>query len=156
MVRIVVALTVIAAVGVFFAAGAVAGPGQAPCRPTLSDGAGPFGSNAIDTPRRAKIGKGHVLTGRVLAAPDCGPVRRALVVFWQAGPNGYGPRGRGSVLTDRAGRFRIEGPVPANYGRGSHIHIAVVHAAYEGLVTRFDVRPNSKKGQIRLVLAPLV
>lgn len=156
MVRVVVALTVLAAIGVFSAASAVAGPDQTRCRPTLSDGAGPFGSNAIDTPRRAKIGTGHVLTGRVLAAPDCGPVRRALVVFWQAGPNGYGPRGRGSVLTDRAGRFRIEGPVPANYGRGPHIHIAVVHAAYEGLVTRFDVRPGAKKGQIKLVLAPLV
>jgi protocatechuate 3,4-dioxygenase beta subunit len=156
MVRVVVALTTLAAIGAFFAASAVADPDQARCRPTLSDGAGPFGSNAIDTPRRAKIGKGHVLTGRVLAAPDCGPIRRALVVFWQAGPNGYGPRGRGSVLTDRAGRFTIEGPVPADYGHGPHIHLAVVHAAYEGLVTSFDVRPGSRKGQIRLVLAPLV
>ena len=156
MVRVVVALTTLAAIGVFFAASAVAGSDQARCRPTLSEGAGPFGSSAIDTPRRAKIGKGHVLTGRVLAAPDCGAVARALVVFWQAGPNGYGPRGRGSVLTDRAGRFRIEGPVPADYGHGPHIHLAVVHAAYEGLVTSFDVRPGSTKGQVRLVLAPLV
>ena len=156
MARIIAGLFLVAAVGSFFAASAVASPDQVRCRPTFSDGAGPFGSNAIDTPRRAKIGKGHVLTGRVLAAPDCGPVRRALVVFWQAGPNGYGPRGRGSVFTDRSGRFRIEGPIPGNYGRGPHIHIAVVHAAYEGLVTRFDVRPGTKKGQIRLVLAPLV
>ena len=156
MVRIVVVLSAVVAISAFFAASAVADPDQTRCRPTLSDGAGPFGSNAIDTPRRAKIGTGHVLTGRVLAAPDCGPVRRALVVFWQAGPNGYGPRGRGSVLTDRQGRFRIEGPVPANYGNGPHIHIAVVHAAYEGLVTSYDVRPGAKKGQLRLVIAPLV
>ena len=137
MVRALACLLLVAA-GATLAASALATPGQTRCRPTSSDGAGPFQSNAIDTPRRGKIGTGHVLEGRVLAAPDCGPVRRALVIFWQAGPNGYGPRGRGSVLTDRAGRFRIEGPVPANYGRGPHIHIAVVHAAYENLVTRYE------------------
>lgn len=156
MVRALACLLVATAAGASLTAGAVATPDQSRCRPTPSDGAGPFQTNAIDTPRRAKIGTGHVLQGRVLAAPDCGPVRRALVVFWQAGPNGYGPRGRGSVFTDRAGRFRIEGPVPTNYGRGPHIHIAVVHAAYEDLLTRYGVRPGAKKGQIRLVLAPLL
>ena len=154
--RVFACILVTAAVGVGFTMGAAANPDQTRCRPTVSDAAGPFGTNAIATPRRATIGKGHVLTGRVLAAPDCGPVRRALVVFWQAGPNGYGPRGRGSVLTDRAGSFRIEGPIPANYGRGPHIHLAVVHAAYENLVTRYDVRPGAKRGKIRLVLTPLL
>ena len=125
------------------------------CKPTLGDAAGPFQSNAIDTPRRAKIGTGHVLQGRVLN-PSCAPVRRALVVFWQAGPNGYGPRGRGSVLTDRQGRFRIEGPVPASYGGAPHIHFAIVHPAYEDLLTRYVVRPGTKRGSIRLVLTPLL
>jgi protocatechuate 3,4-dioxygenase beta subunit len=154
--RVLACTLVVCAVAVGISIGTAAATEQPRCRPTVSDGAGPFGTNAIATPRRATIGKGHVLVGRVLAAPDCGPVRRALVVFWQAGPNGYGPRGRGSVLTDSTGAFRIQGPVPANYGRGPHIHLAVVHAAYENLVTRYDVRPGSKRGQIRLVLAPLL
>lgn len=128
----------------------------APCRPTESDSAGPFQLNRLDAPRRAKIGTGHVLQGRVLRASDCAPVARALVVLWQAGPNGYGPRGRGSVLTDRAGRFRFEGPVPTNYGRGPHIHIAVLHPAYEELLTRYVVRRGAKNGRIRLVLTPLL
>lgn len=89
-------------------------PRPAPLPATVSDGAGPFQSNAIATPRRSKIGTGHVLVGRIVAAPDCGPVRRASVYLWQAGPNGYGPRGRARVLTDRQGRFRFEGLVPAD------------------------------------------
>ena len=142
------------ALAVVLAVAAPATPG-ATCKPTVNDAAGPFQANAIATPRRAKIGTGHVLLGRVLS-PACTPVRRALVVLWQAGPNGYGPRGRGSVLTDRAGRFRFEGPVPADYGRGPHIHIAVVHPAYEDLLTRYSVRRGTKTGRIRLVLTPLL
>ena len=80
---------------------------SAACRPTPSDGAGPFQQGGVSAPRRAKIGTGHVLQGRVLQT-DCKPVAGALVVLWQAGPNGYGPGGRGSVRTDRSGRFRFK------------------------------------------------
>lgn len=125
------------------------------CQPTLSDGAGPFQQGGVNVPRRSKIGTGHVLQGRVLA-PNCAPVAGAVVVLWQAGPNGYGPRGRGRTVTDRSGRFRFEGPIPANYGRGPHIHIAVLHPAYEELLTRYVVRPGAKTGRIRLVLTPLL
>lgn len=156
MARALACFLVVAAVGAAFAVSAVATPDQAGCKPTLGDGAGPFQSNAIATPLRSKIGTGHVLLGRVLAAPDCGPVRRAVVYLWQAGPNGYSPRGRGRVLTDRQGRFRFEGPVPASYGRRPHIHLAVVHPAYEDLLTRYVVRPGAKTGRIRLVLTPLL
>jgi protocatechuate 3,4-dioxygenase beta subunit len=89
-------------------------------------------------------------------APNCSPVARALVILWQAGPNGYRPNGRGSVLTDRAGRFRFEGPVPSSYGREPHIHIAVFHPGYEELGSRYVVRRGAKTGRIRLVLTPLL
>lgn len=125
------------------------------CAPTRSDVAGPF-QTGVRAPRRAKIGTGHVLHGRVRRAGDCAPVARALVVLWQAGPRGYGPRGRASVVTSRAGRFRFEGPVPGSYGREPHIHIAVIHPAYEELVTRYVVRRGAKAGRIRLVLTPLL
>jgi protocatechuate 3,4-dioxygenase beta subunit len=126
------------------------------CQPTESDGAGPFQQSSLTAPRRAKIGTGHVLQGRILRAPDCKPVAGALVVLWQAGPNGYRPRGRGSVVTDRSGRFRFEGPVPASYGRQPHIHIAVFHPAYEELLARYVVRRGTKTGRVTLVLAPLL
>ena len=153
MARALACLLIAAAAGIVLAVTASATPSA--CKPTLSDGAGPFQTNAIATPRRSKIGTGHVLRGRVLS-PSCSPVRRALVVFWQAGPNGYGPRGRGSVLTDRTGRFRFEGPVPASYGGAPHIHIAVIHPAYEDLLTRYIVRRGATSGRITLVLTPLL
>ena len=115
----------------------------------------PFQQSGVNAPRRAKIGTGHVLQGRVVA-PNCAPIARALVVFWQAGPNGYRPNGRGSVRTDRAGRFRIEGPVPASYGGLPHIHIAVFHGEYEELLSRYVVRRGAKTGRIQLVLTPLL
>jgi protocatechuate 3,4-dioxygenase beta subunit len=128
---------------------------SAACQPTLSDGAGPFQQSGLAAPRRAKIGTGHVLQGRVLGT-DCRPVAGALVVLWQAGPNGYGPRGRASVRTDRSGRFRFEGPVPASYGHVPHIHIAVFKPAFEELLTRYVVRRGSKTGRVTLVLTPLL
>ncbi len=119
----------------------------------MSETPGPFQQGGVDAPRRAKIGTGHVLQGRIVT-PSCAPVARARVVLWQAGPNGYRRDGRGTVLTDRAGRFRFEGPVPANYGRVPHIHIAVLHPAYEELLSTYAVR--GKSGRIRLVLTPLL
>lgn len=121
----------------------------------MSDGAGPFQQGGVSAPRRAKIGTGHVLQGRILGT-DCKPIRGATVVLWQAGPNGYSSRGRGSVRTDRSGRFRFEGPVPASYGGLPHIHLAVFHPAYEELSSRYVVRPGSKAGRITLVLTPLL
>ncbi len=123
------------------------------CQPSESDAAGPF-QQRLAGPRRAKIGRGHVLSGRVLRAPDCKPLAGVRVVLWQAGRNGYGPRGRASVVTDRAGRFRFEGPVPASYGgRLPHIHIGVSHPGFEELLTRYVVRRGAKAGRITLVLA---
>ena len=147
------ASAVAVAVGLAFTA---AGISAAPCQPTEGDGAGPFQQSPVAAPRRAKIGTGHVLQGRILRATDCNPVAGALVVLWQAGPNGYSRRGRGSVVTDRLGRFRFEGPVPASYGGRPHIHIAIFHPAYEELLTRYVVRRGAKTGRITLVLAPLL
>jgi protocatechuate 3,4-dioxygenase beta subunit len=152
--RLLACLLVSVAVSVGLATTAGGTPGA--CRPTANDAAGPFGQTGIDAPVRGKIGTGHVLRGRVLRAGDCAAVARALVVFWQAGPNGYRPRGRGSIRTDRQGRFRIEGPVPADYGRGPHIHIAVIHPDYEEHLTRHVVRRGASSGRITIVLTPLL
>jgi protocatechuate 3,4-dioxygenase beta subunit len=155
MVRMLACLATAAAVAVGLALSA-SGTSAARCEPTEGDGAGPFQQSPPTAPRRAKIGTGHVLQGRIVRATDCKPVAGALIVLWQAGPNGYSARGRGSVVTNRSGRFRFEGPVPTSYGRQPHIHIAVLHAAYEELVTRYVVRRGAKTGRIRLVLAPLL
>ena len=43
------------------------------CQPTRGDGAGPFQPSGLSAPRRAKIGTGHVLQGRILRAEIAGP-----------------------------------------------------------------------------------
>ncbi len=70
-----------------------------------------------------------VLTGYVLT-PDCQPVAKALVDFWQADGNGqYDNNGytlRGHQYTDAAGRYQLVTVVPGLYpGRTEHIHVKV-------------------------------
>ena len=143
-----VALTALAAGGI---ASAPAAPG---CPPTIDDGAGPFGRGA--PPRRSKIGTGHVLNGIVLSSVDCTPLAGARVHLWQANRRGqYVRSGSATVVTDKAGRFRFEGPPPVAYeGRPAHIHLRVVAAEHELLFSRYVRRAGATRGFIRLVLGP--
>ena len=143
-----VALAALAAGGI---ASAPAAPG---CPPTLDDGAGPFGRGA--PPRRSKIGTGHVLNGIVLSSLDCTPLAGARVHLWQANRRGqYVRSGSATVVTDKAGRFRFEGPPPVAYeGRPAHIHLRVVAADHELLFSRYVRRAGATRGFIRLVLVP--
>ena len=102
-------------------------PGRLPrCAATVSDGFGPFGRGS--PPVRASIGKGHVLSGVILSALSCKPIRGARVELWQSNAKGrYVRATSATVLADRSGRFRFEGPYPASYDGGSpHIHMRVV------------------------------
>jgi protocatechuate 3,4-dioxygenase beta subunit len=129
-------------------------PGASACRPTLSRGGGPFETSGAQAPRRSRIGRGHVLTGRVLRYPDCAAVRGAVVEFWQESPNGrYDGRGRASVVTGRTGIFRFEGPVPpGEFGRPSHIHVHVEAAGYESFVTTYVLARGERQGRMTIVL----
>jgi protocatechuate 3,4-dioxygenase beta subunit len=148
--RTVIAVFVIAAV-LSSAAPAAAALRAAQCPPTPSFEAGPD-RGAI--PLRAKIGTGHVLTGVVLST-SCTPIRGAKVSFWQSNAKGvYTPAGRGAVVTDSAGRFRFEGPMPTAYGgRPAHIHIKVEARDYETLYTEYEPH-GARTGNVRLVLVP--
>jgi protocatechuate 3,4-dioxygenase beta subunit len=136
------------------AGGLESAPAAPGCPPTLDDGAGPFGRGA--PPRRSKIGTGHVLTGTVLSSVDCRPLAGARVHLWQANRRGqYVRSGSATVVTDRAGRFRFEGPRPVSYeGRPAHIHLRVVAAEHELLFTRYVPRAGATRGSMRLVLVP--
>jgi protocatechuate 3,4-dioxygenase beta subunit len=148
----VVVLSLVAALVVAASAGTPA-LGAPRCAPTLDDGAGPFGRGA--PPLRAKIGTGHVLTGTLLSV-DCRPVAGARIHLWQANRRGeYTRAGSATVVADRTGRFRFEGPRPVSYeGRPPHIHLRVVARDHEVLLTRYVPRPNARSGSIRLVLTP--
>ena len=130
---------------------AAAAPG---CPATMSDGFGPFGRGS--PPVRASIGKGHVLSGVILSALSCKPIRGARVELWQSNAKGrYVRATSATVLADRSGRFRFEGPYPASYDGGSpHIHMRVVAPAHEILLTRYEPARGARRGSVRLVLVP--
>ena len=136
------------------AAPAGAGPLADRCTPTPQDAFGPFGRGM--PPLRAKIGTGHVLTGVVLSAIDCGPIRGARVELWQSGRNGrYTRATSATVVTDRTGRFRFEGPHPPSYqGRPPHIHLRILAPGYKPLLARYVPAKGARRGSIRLVLEP--
>jgi protocatechuate 3,4-dioxygenase beta subunit len=128
-------------------------PGAPGCTPTPEDFAGPFGRGA--PPLRAKIGTGHVLTGVVLSALNCRPLRGAQVQLWQSNRQGrYTRAGSATVITDPAGRFRFEGPRPVSYeGREPHIHLRVIARFHRPLLSRY-VPAGRSRGSVRLVLVP--
>ena len=142
---------VVAACALVGATTATAAPG---CAATVGDGFGPFGRGM--PPVRASIGKGHVLTGVVLSALDCRAIRGARVELWQANARGrYVRATSATVLVDRSGRFRFEGPYPAAYGGGRpHIHLRVVAHGHEVLLTRYEPLRGARRGTLRLVLVP--
>ena len=146
----------VAAVLVVGGALAVATTGAAApgCPATIPDGFGPFGRGS--PPVRASMGKGHVLTGVVLSSLDCRPIPGARVEFWQANKKGAYVRAlSATVLADRSGRFRFQGPYPASYeGRPAHIHLRVVATGYEPLLSRYEPPRGSRRGAVRLVLLP--
>ena len=146
----------VAAVLVVGGALAVATTGAAApgCPATIPDGFGPFGRGS--PPMRASIGKGHVLTGVVLSSLNCRPLRGARVELWQANAKGrYVRASSGTVLTDRSGRFRFEGPYPASYeGTSPHIHLRIVASGHEVLLSRYVPARGARRGSMRLVLEP--
>jgi protocatechuate 3,4-dioxygenase beta subunit len=138
----------------FAAAFAATAPAAARCTPTLSDGAGPFSRGA--PPIRARIGTGHVLTGVVLST-DCKPLGGARVQVWQAAnrKGDYTLASSATVIADRSGRFRFEGPRPVSYsGRPPHIHLRVIADQHEILYARYVPAPGARRGTVRLVLEP--
>jgi len=141
------------AVSWVLAASAAAAAPAARCAPTANDGGGPFSRGA--SPIRAKIGTGHVLAGVVLST-DCRPLGRARIQLWQANQKGVYTRATSAtVIADRNGRFRFEGPRPVPYeGRPGHIHLRVIADEHEILYARYVPAPGARQGTIRLVLEP--
>jgi protocatechuate 3,4-dioxygenase beta subunit len=144
-------------VGVLVAASvwaAAASGSTTACKPTASDGFGPWTQGARAAPRRSVFGSGFTLSGTVLRAGDCKPVKGAVVEVWQETPGlGYVRRGRASVVTDGAGAFRFVGPVPRREGGlAGHIHIRVTHSLFEALAVTDFVAQGSHRARLTLVL----
>ena len=74
-------LAAMALAALMLVAAASAAFGAKACPPTPSDEIGPF--YRPNAPLRSKIGTGYVLSGTVLSAVDCRPVKGARIEVWQ-------------------------------------------------------------------------
>ncbi|MCA1847408.1 MAG: hypothetical protein LC704_00215 [Actinobacteria bacterium] len=107
-----------------------------------------------NAPERTSVGSGYVLSGSVLAAGGCEPVRDARIEFWLANPEGeYDDAHRATVFAGERGRYRFESNVPVSYGgRPPHIHIRVTAPGYRNLVTQHYPEAGQTEANFDLVL----
>jgi protocatechuate 3,4-dioxygenase beta subunit len=126
--------------------------GHANCKPTQPDMLGPFYEPGA--PVRLNVGSGYVLSGTVLAAEECKPIRNARIEFWLANPRGdYDDAHRATVFAGQRGGYRFESNVPVSYGdRPPHIHVRVRAPGHEELVTQHYPERGKRKANFDLVL----
>lgn len=147
-------------------AGAPRAIAAAACQPTETNSLGPFYRE--QAPFRAVLagpsepGEPLTISGRVLAADDCTPLRDAVVDAWHANARGryYNVaddgddvpgqyRLRGRVRTNADGEYRFETIMPGAYSMGAsmrprHVHFIASHPEARELVTQmyFAGDPN--------------
>ncbi len=105
-------------------------------------------------PKRASVGTGFTLSGTVRGSYDCGPISGATIEYWMAGPNGYSDKLRGTVVTDRNGRFKFQCPFPVSHGFSPHIHLNIAGDAFLPIQTEFFPAAGSATGTLDVVLDP--
>ena len=136
----------------------LAAPVFAQCRRTPSAGLGPYyvpvkGIQPDLCQRDA--GAGIVISGRVVAFPECRPVADALIEVWHADTYGeYSRVGdprfddaacllRANVRSGDGGRYSFRTITPGDYtGRPRHIHFRVSARGYRTLVTQLYFPPQ--------------
>jgi protocatechuate 3,4-dioxygenase beta subunit len=149
------------------------------CKPTETNAEGPF--HRKGAPWTARLcgadepGESLVISGRVIDAETCKPLKGATVDVWQANAAGRydndDPKNqpdpdkfhlRGQMKTDKDGRYRFETIVPANYGgggigmRAKHIHYIVSCPGYAPLTTQCYFEGDKYNETDRLVRRSLI
>ena len=90
---------------------------SADCKPTQPDMLGPFYEPGA--PVRTSVGSGYGLSGTVLAAEGCKPIRDARIEFWLANPRGeYDDAHRATVLPAREESTALRATCPSPTGAG--------------------------------------
>ena len=123
-----------------------------------------FASDCIPTPHRTTgthyapvtiqkkdISKGVLVTGKVLAFPDCKPVANARVSHWQAGENGrYQDKLRAYLYTNAEGQFQFKTEWPNL--NPPHIHFIVDADGYDTLETQWFGEDRQTEINFNMVL----
>jgi protocatechuate 3,4-dioxygenase beta subunit len=133
-----------------------AGSGDDPrCPPTRVEPLGPFYKG--NAPERSKVGQGYLLRGTVMSSGDCRPIEGARLEFWLAGPNGqYDDDHRATVFSDESGKYSFESNFPPKYSfRPPHVHLRVLAAGFQTLVTQHYPVSEQTQGTFDLVFVPV-
>lgn len=125
----------------------------AACDPTPGRTIGTHYDLTKATHQQGDLGRGLLMSGRVLAAPDCRPLVGIRVYHWQAGEQGqYIDRLYAWRLTDSEGAFRFETEWPAL--QPPHIHFLVDVPGYVPLATQWVADERVPAAEFDLVLQP--
>ena len=132
--------------------GAENAPGE--CVPTAGDAEGPFYKPGA--PERASTGSGLPVRGRVLGAPDCRPLPRARVEWWQANSAGeYDDAHRGTRTASAGGEYAFTTDLPGKYPfRPRHIHFKASAPGFAPITTQLYLRGGETSVTFDLVLSP--
>jgi hypothetical protein len=105
------------------------------------------------TEEQTDIGKGLVIQGQVLAAPDCRPVPGAMIAHWQAGEKGrYVDHLRAWQISGEGGGYRFETEWPAL--ATPHIHFTVTAEGYHPLTTQWVGDEPVDRVEFDIILSP--
>lgn len=137
--------------GLFMAALVSATVDAAECKPTPSMFKGTHFKPI--TQEKSDIGKGLVVQGRVLAAPDCRPVPGAMISHWQAGVQGrYVDHLRAWMISGEDGSYRFETEWPAL--PTPHIHFIVTAEGFRPLTTQWVGDKPVEQVGFDIILSP--
>lgn len=135
---------------------------QGQLAPTPETGAGPM--HRSDAPATVNLwqpgdpGEPLHIHGWVRST-DGKPIVGAILNVWQADATGsyHDDRYRASLRTGKDGKYRFGTILPGQYYSAKHIHVAVTHADYEGVVTRilFKGDPNLDEAAAGELAIPL-
>jgi protocatechuate 3,4-dioxygenase beta subunit len=88
------------------------------------------------TVKKVNIGKGIIVHGQILAAPNCTPVAHAKIVHWQGGEEGrYKDELYAYMFADDQGNYKFETEWPNM--PTPHIHFIITADGYQTLETQW-------------------
>jgi YVTN family beta-propeller protein len=126
------------------------GSPQKQCSPTHDDSdAGVTVGFDPAAPERETVGKGHLLTGRVLSSDGCASIAGVKLEMRPEIAGSHPESQRATLHTDAAGRYHFESEHP------EHIHIRVSAHGFKGIITnQYHPAPGAMQGSFDIVLVP--
>lgn len=99
------------------------------------------------------VGTGLLVSGRILAMPDCRPIANAKITHWQAGADGrYADKLRAVLYSDAEGRYRFNTEWPA--AEVPHIHFIVKADGHQAVATQWVGTDKQSQISFDIILEP--